>query len=150
MTKACHTRARRRRRRPGRAVAVDVGRGRRAGGRRAGGRAWPVFCHLIHIIMGVTPFDGGGELIASVTVLSASVSPSPGILRCLSPFPSHPYIRVLRQSRSLSSATASERNHISAAFWLSRPVPLRAQSSGRAGASETLARLRTLHGVCGD
>ena len=117
----------------------------------AGGeRVWPVFCHLIHIITGVTPFDGGGELIASVTVLSASDSPSPGILRCLSPFPSHPYIRVLRQSRSLSSATAPERNHISAAFWLPRPVPLRARSSGRAGASRTLARLRTLHGVCGD
>ena len=58
----------------------------------ASGRAWPVFCHLIHKIMGVTPFDGGGELIASVTVLSASVSPSPGILRCLAPFSSQPYI----------------------------------------------------------
>ena len=79
-----HARVRRRcRRRPGR------GRGRGVAWR--GGRAWPVFYHLIHIITGVTPFDGGGELIASVTVPSAS--PSPGILRCLSPFPSQPYIR---------------------------------------------------------
>ena len=148
---------------PPRAVAV-------AGGERA----WPVFCHLIHIITGVTPFDGGGKLIASVTVLSASVSPSSGILRYLSPFPSQPYIcsppsvqiSVFRnrsrekphlscllaspQSRSPSSATAPKRNHISAAFWLPRPVPLRARSSGRAGASGTLARLRTLHGVCSD
>ena len=37
------------------------------------------------------PFDGGGELIVSVTVSSAS--PSPEILRCLSPFLSQPYIR---------------------------------------------------------
>jgi hypothetical protein len=115
-----------------------------------GRQAWLVFCHLIHIITGVTPFDGGGELIALVTVLSASVSPSPGILRCLSPFPLQPYIRSPRQSRSRSSATTPERNHISAALWLLRPVPMRAWSSGRAGASGTLARLRTLHRVCGD
>ena len=62
------------------------GEARQAGERRASEQAWPVFCHLIHIIMGVTPFDGGGELIVSVTILSASVSPSHGILRCLSPF----------------------------------------------------------------
>ena len=48
------TRARRRHRRPG--------RGRRAGGAR--------FCHLIHIITGVSLLYGGGELIAPVTVSS--------------------------------------------------------------------------------
>ena len=55
--------------------------------------------------------------MAAVTVLSVSVSPSPGILRCLS-FPSHPYIRVLRQRRSGPSGNHSRENHRSAASWL--------------------------------
>ena len=80
---------------PGRAkaeaVAVALRGMARRGRRAASGRVWPVFCHLIHIITGVSPFDGEDELIASVTVPSAS--PSPRILRCLSPFLSQPYIR---------------------------------------------------------
>ena len=74
----------------GRAMARRCKAGKQAGGERAG---VAMFCHLIHIITGVTLFDGGGELIASVTVFFAFASLSPGILRCLSPFPSQPYIR---------------------------------------------------------
>ena len=45
--------------------------------RQVSGRAGVArFCHLIHIIMGVSLIDGGGELIAQVTV-----SPTPEFLR---------------------------------------------------------------------
>ena len=47
-----------------RAEAVGVGAG--CGGRADVAR----FCHLIHIITGVSLFYGGGELIAPVTVYS--------------------------------------------------------------------------------
>ena len=63
MTQECHTRARAAgqaglRPRP-RAVAVAMA-GRRAGVAR--------FCHLFHIITGVSLLYGGGELITPVTV----------------------------------------------------------------------------------
>jgi hypothetical protein len=76
------------------------------------------------------------------------VSPSHEFLGWLSPSPwTCIIVEVFRQS------------NLHFAFWettyqppfgFPRPVSLRARSNGRAGASETLIRLRTLHGVCGD
>ena len=66
MTKECHTRARAP---PPPPPTAGPGRGRepwQAGGERAG----VAFCHLIHIITGVSLFYDGGELIAPVTVSS--------------------------------------------------------------------------------
>ena len=91
------------------------GRGRQTGGRRESGRAGVArFCHLIHIIMGISVLDGGGELITPVTV-----SPCPRLMNSSAAFlpPRRIYkSEVLRQSRSSASLP---RDHISAALWIS-------------------------------
>ena len=118
-------------------------------GRRPRPRPWvgvSRFCHLINIIMGVSLLYGGGELIASVTVSSALrlLGFSAAFLPSRR---SHKSV-VLCQSTVLASLpreTTSQQP-----FGFPHPVPLRARRSGRAGASRTLVRLRTLHGVCGD
>ena len=75
-------------------------------------------------VSGVSLLDCGGELTASVTVPSAS-----RLLGFSAAFVSFP---------GRNPATVPERIHISVALCLPRPVPLRARSSGRAGASGTL------------
>jgi hypothetical protein len=117
----CHTRARRRSRRPGRGEA-------RRGKRRAGEAG---FCHSIHIITGVSLFYVGGGLIARVspvTVYSRLVSwvpPQP--LR----FPvASIYLGVLRQSLV---PFASERHHIFRCSLVSPSRFLHAQETGRVG-----------------
>ena len=103
------------------------------------------FCHLIHILTGVSLFYGGGELIASVTVSSC--------LRLLSSSAGFLPPRRRHKSRSPPSVQSSLRFRETTSqppFGFPRPVPLRARSNGRAGASGTLVHLRTLHGLCGD
>jgi hypothetical protein len=133
-----HACARRRRR---------LGRGRGDAGRQAvSGRAGVArFCHLIHIITGVSLIYGGGKLIAPVTVSSCLrlLSSSAGFLP--------PRRRHKSRSPSLVHFSLHFRETTSQPpFGFPRPVPLRARSKGRAGAFETLVRLRTLHGVCDD
>ena len=72
------------------------------------------FCHLIHIITGVSLLYGGGELIAPVTVSSCLrlLGSSAGFL----PPRRRHKSEVLRQFNSSASLL---RDHISAALWLS-------------------------------
>ena len=117
-----------------------------ATGRAMGGRAGvAMFCHLIHIIMGVSLLDGGDELIAPVTVSSC--------LRLLSFSAGFFPPRRRHRSRCHPSVLSFFRFGETTSqppFGLSRLVPQRARSDGRAGVSGTLVCLRTLHGVCGD
>ena len=107
-------------------------------GRQAGDeRAWPVFCHLIHIITGVIPFDGGGELIASVTVPSAFRLL--GFSVVFLPLRRSHISVVLRQSSPPFLHFQETTSQPS--FGFPRLVPLRTRSSGRAGASGTLVHL---------
>jgi len=73
------------------------------------------FCHLIHIIMGVSLLDGGGELIAPVTV-----SPCLRLLNSsagsLSPGRRH---KIESPPSVFSPLPSLPRDHILAALWLS-------------------------------
>jgi hypothetical protein len=114
-----HARARRRRRRRlGQAHGCGRGRGQgeaRRGRQAASGWAGVArFCHLIHIITGISLFYGGGELIATVTISSCLrlLSSSAGFLP--------PYHR--HKSRRLSSVQhfpSLPREHISVVLWFS-------------------------------
>ena len=112
-----HERARHRHRRLGRAGPWAW--------RVASGRAWLVFCHLIHITMGVTPLDGGGELITAVTVSSASVSLclSPGILRCLSSPRSYIRLRLLGFSAASLLPVHISESSVSPQKVIPQPLP---------------------------
>jgi hypothetical protein len=84
-----------------------------AAGRAGPGRTGVArFCHLIHIITGVSLFYGGGELIAPITVSSC--------LRLLSSSAGFLPPRRRHKSRSPPSVQDSPslpREHISAALW---------------------------------